>query len=118
MGDFNAGATNTFGGLLEDFCMENDLIISDYAILPQDTFTYISDAHNFLDRPFCLILFSASSNSQYGCANRVHRLIKPRSHFGKRSITKTDPHHYQHWWERPMVVQRLLKCGKTILKEY
>jgi len=28
------------------------------------------------------------------------------------------PHHYQHWWEGPMVVQRLLKCGKTILKEY
>jgi len=44
--DFNAGATNTFGGLIEDFCMENDLIISDYALLPQDTFTYISDAHN------------------------------------------------------------------------
>jgi len=39
-------ATNTFGGLLEDFCMENDFIISDYALLPQDTFTYISDAHN------------------------------------------------------------------------
>ena len=38
-------ATNTFGGLLEDFCMENDFIISDYAILPQDTFTF-SDAHN------------------------------------------------------------------------
>ena len=45
MGDFNAGTTNTFGGLLEDFCMENDFIISDYALLPQDTFTYISDAH-------------------------------------------------------------------------
>ena len=44
--DFNAGTTNTFGGLLEDFCMENDFIISDYAIVPQDTFTYISDAHN------------------------------------------------------------------------
>ena len=45
VGDFNAGATNTFGCLLEDFCMENDFIISDYALLPQDTFTYISDAH-------------------------------------------------------------------------
>ena len=29
VGDFNAGTTNTFGGLLEDFCMENDFIISD-----------------------------------------------------------------------------------------
>ena len=72
-GDFTAGTTNIFGGLFEDFCMENDFIISDYALLPQDTFAYISDAqHNFLDRPFCLILFSASSNVQYGCANRVH----------------------------------------------
>ena len=26
--------------------MENDFIISDYALLPQETFTYISDAHN------------------------------------------------------------------------
>ena len=34
VGDFSAGATNTFGGLLEDFCMENDLIISNYALLP------------------------------------------------------------------------------------
>jgi len=46
VGDFNAGTTNTFGGLLEDFCMKNDFIISDYALLPQDTFTYISNAHN------------------------------------------------------------------------
>ena len=35
-----------------------------------------------------------------------------------QKVTKTDPHHYQHWWEGQMVVQRLLKCGKTILKEY
>ena len=46
VGDFNPGTTNTFGGLLEDFCMENDFIISDYALIPQDTFTYISDALN------------------------------------------------------------------------
>jgi len=26
--------------------------------------------------------------------------------------------YHQHWWEGQMVVQRLLKCGKTILKEY
>jgi len=35
-----------FGGLLKDFCMENDLIVSDCVLLPQDTFTYTSDAHN------------------------------------------------------------------------
>jgi len=44
--DTDSGTTNTFSGLLEDFSMENDFIISDYALLPQDTFTYISDAHN------------------------------------------------------------------------
>jgi len=31
---------------VKDFCMENDFIIFDYALLSQDTFTYISDAHN------------------------------------------------------------------------
>jgi len=31
--DFHAGATNIFVGLLEDFCMENDFNISDYALL-------------------------------------------------------------------------------------
>ena len=47
VGDFNAGTTNTFGCLLEDFCMENDFINFDHALLPLDTFTYISDdAHN------------------------------------------------------------------------
>jgi len=43
---------------------------------------------------------------------------KTKKSFGKRSITKTDPHHYQHWWEEQVVVQRLLKCGKTISREY
>ena len=42
-GSTEVGISN---GLLEDFCMENDFIVSDYEILPQDTFTYISDAHN------------------------------------------------------------------------
>ena len=47
VGDFNAGATNTFGYLLEDFGIGKCFFISDYyALLPQDTFTYISDAHN------------------------------------------------------------------------
>ena len=44
--DTDSGTTNTFSGLLEDFSEENDFIISDYTLLPQDTFTYISDAHN------------------------------------------------------------------------
>ena len=35
VGDFNAGTTNIFGGLLEDFCMENDFIVCDHALPPQ-----------------------------------------------------------------------------------
>jgi len=46
VGGYNAGTTNTFGALLEDFCMENDFIVSEYALVPQDTFTYISDTQN------------------------------------------------------------------------
>jgi len=38
-------------------CMENDFIISDYALLPQDTFTYVSDAHNTI---FCINHFASS----------------------------------------------------------
>ena len=41
VGDFNAGATNTFGALLEDFCMENDFNISDNALLPYPGHIYI-----------------------------------------------------------------------------
>jgi len=33
-GDFNAGVTNTFGGVIE-LCIENDFIIFDYALLPR-----------------------------------------------------------------------------------
>ena len=49
-GTSNAGVTNTLCGLLEDFCVENDFIISGYTLLPQDTFTYIGDAHNTTSR--------------------------------------------------------------------
>ena len=65
VGDFNAGATNTFAGFLKHFCVENDFrFVSDYALLTPDTFTYISDAHNttyWID-DFVFILFSATSN--------------------------------------------------------
>jgi len=27
-----------------------------------------------------------------------YRLIKTIKHFGRRSKTKPDLHHYQHWW--------------------
>ena len=34
-GSFNAGATNTFEALLENFCIENDFIISEHALSPR-----------------------------------------------------------------------------------
>ena len=43
---------------------------------------------------------------------------KTKTSLWQKVNKKTDPHHYQHWWEGQMVVQRLLKCGKIILKEY
>ena len=45
VGDFNASSANMFGKLLEDFAAQQDLVISDKACLPSDTFTYLSDAH-------------------------------------------------------------------------
>ena len=38
---------------------------------------------------------------------------KTKKLFGQKVNNKTDLHHYQHWWEGQMVVQRLLKCGVT-----
>ena len=46
MGDFNASPNNSFGALLENFCIENDLLVSDHMILPVTSFTFVSDAHS------------------------------------------------------------------------
>jgi len=43
---------------------------------------------------------------------------KTNKSFWQKINKKTDPHHYKHWLEGQMVVQRLLKCGKTISREY
>lgn len=59
IGDFNAGNSNKFGKLLNDFCKEQGYFMSDMQFLPADTFTYISDAHSstsWLDH--CLTSFS------------------------------------------------------------
>lgn len=46
VGDFNAGPTNAFGRLLDAFCDDGNLLISDYSFLASESFTYISDSHN------------------------------------------------------------------------
>ena len=46
LGDFNAGKGNQFWQILMDFCEDNNLIISDDSLLPDTSFTYISDSHN------------------------------------------------------------------------
>ncbi|XP_077290353.1 uncharacterized protein LOC143914136 [Arctopsyche grandis] len=48
MGDFNAHPGSLFWNELLSFCEENHLRIHDYACLPSDTFTYVSDAHGSL----------------------------------------------------------------------
>ena len=47
LGDFNAGKGNQFWKILMDFCEDNNFIISDDSLLPDTSFTYISDSHNF-----------------------------------------------------------------------
>ena len=44
--DFNASNNNMFGPLLNSFCQDFNLIMSDEAMLPKKSFTYVSDAHN------------------------------------------------------------------------
>ena len=46
IGDFNASNNNMFGPLLNSFCQDLNLTISDEAMLPKKSFTYVSDAHN------------------------------------------------------------------------
>ena len=43
LGDFNASAANAFGPILKEFCGENDRILSDEVMLPQNSFTYVSE---------------------------------------------------------------------------
>ena len=48
LGDFKAGFNyNTyFEKYLLDFCADNQLTISEYRFLPEESFTYISDANS------------------------------------------------------------------------
>ena len=50
LGDFNAGKGNKNGQLFSDFGVENNLILSDKEFLPDNSFTYISDAHSTCTR--------------------------------------------------------------------
>ena len=43
---------------------------------------------------------------------------KAKKSFWQKVNNKNRSPSPTHWWEGQMVVQRLLKCGKTILKEY
>ena len=46
IGDFNARNNNMFGPLLNSFCQDFNLIMSDEAMLPKKSFTFGSDTHN------------------------------------------------------------------------
>ena len=46
MGDFNAINNNMFGPLLNLFCQDFNLRMSDKPMLPKKSFIYVSDAHN------------------------------------------------------------------------
>jgi len=70
VGDFHAGVTYTFGVLLENFCDENDFIIPTMHYYSRThSHTLVMHTTQLLDRPFYILLFSASSNVQYGSVN-------------------------------------------------
>ena len=46
IGDFNASYNNMFDPLLNSFCQDFNLTMSDEAMLPKKFFTYVSDVHN------------------------------------------------------------------------
>jgi len=56
MGDFNTRPDGRFAPMLYEFCQDNNLHVSDVELLPNDTFTYFSDAHgttSWLDHCVC-----------------------------------------------------------------
>ena len=58
IGDFNASDSNRNGLILRDFCLDNDMILSDKELLPNDSFTYVSDAHyscSWIDHCMCTV---------------------------------------------------------------
>ena len=44
--DFNAGPLNCFGDVLDTFCDDCDLLVSDDEMFPSETYTYISNSHS------------------------------------------------------------------------
>ena len=46
IGDFNASNNSMFGPLLNSFCQDFNLTMSDDAMFPKKSFTYVSDSHN------------------------------------------------------------------------
>ena len=72
MGDYNADEKNSFGNLMNSFSEENELVISDYELLPSDSFTFVSEAHGttfWLDH--CL-----TSKSMFNCVKNISVLME------------------------------------------
>ena len=56
LSDFNACTSNNFGPILLGFCEHNRFVLSDYKLLPPDSFPFVSDAHgttSWLDHCMC-----------------------------------------------------------------
>lgn len=74
IGDFNASPSNSFGSFLTPFCVDFDLILSDYEYMPQESFTYVSDAHGsttWLDH----CLSSSSLHKSINSIEVLHQFI-------------------------------------------
>ena len=72
MVDYNADERNSFGNLTDSFSEENELVISDYELLPSDSFAFVSEAHgttSWLDH--CLTL-----KSMFICVKNISVLME------------------------------------------
>lgn len=99
LGDFNASSTNMFGSIFKSFCQDQNLILSDDILLPNGTFTYVSEAHGSCS----WIDHCVSSSATHKSINKIevlHNFItsdhRPLSVFfncnmmSKRDITEPD----------------------------
>ena len=72
MRDYNADEKNCFGNLVDSFSEENELVISDYELLPLDSFTFVSEAHgttSWLDHRLI-------SKSMFNCVKNISVLME------------------------------------------
>ena len=67
IGDWNADRHSLFGSSFHDFCKDYNYLISDELFLPDDTFTYVSDAHGSTS----WVDHCVSTHGAHNCINSI-----------------------------------------------